>query len=78
LVSVFKVVFVFANMLNGSLMPLFCGLFFVIYMCLSVQQPVFAYSHEKVKKFLMSAVGFVSLCRVFGAIVGNSRGQILL
>lgn len=45
LILIFKVNIVFANILNSKLIPIACSIYFITYICLTIKQPVFSYSH---------------------------------
>lgn len=75
--SLFRVVFVFGNVLNGASMPYLCGFFFFVYCCLTLKRPIFAYTHEKIKKAMVSAVGYAALLRVLNAIMGSSNSALI-
>lgn len=75
--SVFRVVFVFGNVLNSSSLPFLCVFYFFIYFCLTVKRPVFAFTFERTKKAMVSAVGYVALLRVFNALMGSRNSVIV-
>lgn len=62
--NLFRVVFAVASALDPAYNVPVCALFFLIFAGLSVKQPVFAYSHEKMLKGMISSVAYLSLCRL--------------
>lgn len=75
--SLFRVVFVFANVLNNSAMPFLCCFYFFVYFCLTIKRPVFAYTFERTKKAMVSAVGYIALVRVFNSVVGRNSSVLV-
>ena len=64
ILNLFRVIFAFVSALNQSFTPIPCALFFLIFMGMSIKQPVFAYSHEKIIKGMISTIAYLSLCSV--------------
>ena len=62
ILNIFRVIFVLVSALYQSLIPIPCAIFFVIFVGMSINQPVFAYNHEKIIKGMISAIAYVSLC----------------
>lgn len=75
--SLFRVLFVFGNVLNNSSMPILCGFFFFVYICLIVKWPIFAYTDEKIKKALLSVIGYTSFVRMLSAITGDNNSVLV-
>lgn len=75
--SVFRVVFVFGNVLNNSAMPFICCFYFFVCFCLTLKRPVFAYTFERTKKAMVSAVGYIALVRVFNSVLGTNSSVLV-
>jgi len=61
ILNIFRVIFALVSALDQSLIPIPCAIFFVIFIATSINQPVFAYSHEKIIKGIISSVAYISL-----------------
>jgi hypothetical protein len=64
ILNLFRVIFALASALDPAYNVPTCALFFLIFAGLSIKQPVFAYSHEKMLKAMISSVAFLSLCQL--------------
>ena len=64
ILNIFRVIFALVSALDKSLIPIPCAIFFVIFVGMSINQPVFAYSHEKIIKGIISVIAYISLCSV--------------
>ena len=76
--SVFRVVFVFGNVINSAAMPFLCAFFFFVYFALTIKRPIFFYAYEKLKKAMVASVGYASLVRVLNAVVGGRSNSVLV
>lgn len=76
LLNLFRVpIAIFACESEGALLAT-TTIFFLVFLLMSLKQPVFAYSHERLLKGMVSAVAFACLARL--GQIGEERGSILL
>jgi hypothetical protein len=64
ILNLFRIIFAVVSALDPLYNVPVCALFFLIFAGLSIKQPVFAYSHEKMLKAMISSVAFLTLCQL--------------
>jgi len=75
-VSTFRVILVLGNILNSASMPFLCGINFFVYICITLKRPIFAYTYEKAKKAMLSAIGYSSIIQVLNSIAGSTNSAL--
>jgi hypothetical protein len=78
LLNLFRVPFAILAPISQPLLIATATLFFIVFISLSIKQPVFAYSHERPLKGMISSVAFACLIRVCQAIQNGEQQSILL
>jgi hypothetical protein len=78
LLNLFRVPFAILAPINQSFLIAFSTLFLIVFLALSIKQPIFAYSHERALKGMISAVAFTCLIRLCQVIQGGDQQSILL
>jgi hypothetical protein len=78
LLNLFRVPFAILAPTSQPLLIAAATLFLVVFLALSVKQPIFAYSHERALKGMISAVAFVCLIRLCQVIQGGAQQSLIL
>jgi hypothetical protein len=73
LLNLFRVPFAILPLVSQPILIASGTLFFVVFICMSVKQPVFAYNHEKLLKGMISAVAFTCLLRICQVIQSGAQ-----
>lgn len=78
ILNLFRVPFAILAPTSQPFLIAAASLFLLVFLALSVKQPVFAYSHERVLKGMTSAVAFTCLIRLSQAMQGDAEQSLLL
>jgi hypothetical protein len=78
LLNIFRVPFAILAPASQPFLVAVAALFFIVFLSLSIKQPVFAYSHERALKGMISAVAFACLIRICQVVQGGIQQSILL
>ena len=62
--NIFRVILSVVSVLSQSFMGPLCAAYFIVFMILSIKQPVFAYSHEQLLRGMVSSIAFSCLSRI--------------
>jgi hypothetical protein len=74
----FRLVFAMVSVANLSMRVVPCSLFFLVFILLTLKQPVYIYSNEKLVKGIISAVAYVSLVPLLECIMGSEFNSLLI
>ena len=72
LLNIFRVPFAILAPISQPALIAVATLFFIVFLAISIKQPIFAYSHERPLKGMISAVAFACLMRLCQAVQGGA------